>query len=668
MELPIDQSVFLEAKRQEPRKRSRFVYRIMMAASLLTVAGLGVLAFVSASVAERTLDQDARSESRLMGQGAADRITAWLEARRRLLEALADGIELTGAAESEASLRQLLHAKTLTDTFYPVHFGLPDGVHIREPNLQMPVGYDPRTRGWYQAAAVEKQTIVTKPFVSAAADGSLGITIARAVQGPNGVAGVAGGNVELSAIRDFLRGLPLEGKGYAFLVDSEGTVLVHPEQQKVLKPLDGGFDPGAADGAMRETSGAGSGRLAGFFPISSVPSARWFVGISLDRGKVLEPVHAFRRMLVLVVVITVLVLVLCLGLIISRLVARPIAAISSSMRELAKGNLDAEVPAQGRSDEIGEMADALVIFRHSMVENARLAAEQNSLKARAEQEKVQAMNQLADAFEATVGNVISSVSEEAGQIELRAREMAAAASKTGSLTGAVNNVTKETAINVQSVAAATEALSSAIGEISRQVHLSSSTADQAVSAANRTNEKVSGLLSAVGRIGAVVDLISSIANQTDLLALNATIESARAGELGKGFAVVATEVKALAGQTARATEEIASQVQGIQSVTDEAAHELRKVSEIIATISSYSALIASAVEEQGAATQEISRNIQQAAAGTSKVSSNITVVNEAAMRGDAVANDVLHAARQLTTQAGVLDGEVRRFIGSVRAT
>ncbi|OAF19677.1 hypothetical protein AXW67_35920 [Bradyrhizobium neotropicale] len=638
----------------------------MIAASLLTVAGLGALAFLSASVAEKMLDQDARSESRLIGQGAADRITAWLEARRFLLEALADEIELTGVAGSEADLRLLLRSKTLTDTFYPVHFGRPDGIHIREPNLQMAAGYDPRTRGWYQAAAAEKQTIVTKPFVSAAADGGLSITIARAIHGRDGLAGVAGGNVELTAIRDFLKGLPLEGKGYAFLVDSEGTVLVHPEQEKVLKPLASGFDLRTADGTIRETSGAGQAGLVGFFPISSVPSAKWFVGISLDRTKVLEPIFAFRRMLILVVAITVLMLVLCLGLLISRMVAKPIAAITNSMRELAKGNLNVEVPAEGRSDEIGEMAEALVIFKRGMVENGRLAAEQDKLKARVEHEKALAMAQLADAFEATVGSVINSVSVEAGQIEARAQEMAAAASKTESLTGAVTDVTKETAVNVQSVAAATEELSSAIGEISRQVHLSSSTAEQAVSVANSANEKVSGLLSAVARIGAVVDLISSIAHQ--MLALNATIESARAGELGKGFAVVATEVKALAGQTAKATEEIAAHVHDIQSVTDEAAQELRKVSEIIAAINSYSAMIASAVEEQGAATQEISRNIQQAAAGTNSVSSNIAVVNEAAIGGDAVANDVLHAARQLATQASLLGREVRRFLGNVRAS
>src|SRR5690606_8403400 len=156
-------------------------------------------------------------------------------------------------------------------------------------------------------------------------------------------------------------------------------------------------------------------------------------------------------------------------------------------------------------------------------------------------------------------------------------------------------------------------------------------------------------------------------SQTNLLALNATIEAARAGEAGKGFAVVASEVKNLANETAKATDEITGQIAGIQQATRDAVDAIQAIGETIGRINEIATTIASAVEEQGAATQEIARNVQQAAAGTQEVSSNIAGVTQAAGDTGSAASQMLAASGELARQGDVLSDEVGKFLQAVRA-
>ena len=192
-------------------------------------------------------------------------------------------------------------------------------------------------------------------------------------------------------------------------------------------------------------------------------------------------------------------------------------------------------------------------------------------------------------------------------------------------------------------------------------------AGEAVGQARSTTERVSELSKAASRIGDVVELINTIAGQTNLLALNATIEAARAGEAGRGFAVVASEVKALAEQTAKATGEISQQISGIQSATEDSVGAIKEISGTIEKLSEVAGAIAAAVEEQGAATQEISRNLQQAAQGTQQVSSNITGVQRGAGETGSASSQVLAAAQTLSSDSSRLKLEVDKFVDSVRA-
>ncbi len=354
------------------------------------------------------------------------------------------------------------------------------------------------------------------------------------------------------------------------------------------------------------------------------------------------------------------------GLWIGRSVSRSVKTLDGKMRSLADGTLDITLTEVARRDEIGTMARSVAFFRDRLVEAERLRADQDAAALRAEAEKRGILLQLADGFERSVGDMMHSVTKEAADMETETRDMGSAIAQTERLAAAVSAATEQTSSNVQTVAAASEQLASSIDEIGRQVAASSQVAHEAVDLAGRANAKVSGLAEAANRIGAVVELINSVASQTNLLALNATIEAARAGEAGKGFAVVASEVKTLATQTARATDEIASQIGSIQSVTQEAVEEIQGVSQVIGRISEIATTISAAVEEQGAATKEISRNVHQAAAGAQEVAANIAGVTAATGRSGQLAGAVLATSGDLAANVKALNNEVESFLKTVR--
>jgi methyl-accepting chemotaxis protein len=220
---------------------------------------------------------------------------------------------------------------------------------------------------------------------------------------------------------------------------------------------------------------------------------------------------------------------------------------------------------------------------------------------------------------------------------------------------------------VQSVASATEEMTSSVNEISRQVQESAKIAGDAVKQAQETDARINELSQAAGRIGDVVKLITAIAEQTNLLALNATIEAARAGEAGRGFAVVASEVKALAAQTGKATEEISAQIAGMQTATQDSVAAIKAIGGTIGRISEIASTISAAVEEQGAATQEIARNVGEAAKGTQQVASNITDVNRGASETGSASAQVLSSAQSLSSESNHLKLEVDKFLSTVRA-
>ena len=347
-------------------------------------------------------------------------------------------------------------------------------------------------------------------------------------------------------------------------------------------------------------------------------------------------------------------------------IVSPVNGMTAAMNLLAKGDKTVEIPATGRKDEVGEMARAVLIFKENMIRADQLTADQLK-EHEARSKRADLVANLTKTFDSQVGEVLGAVTSASSQLQSTAGSMSATAEETSKQAIAVSSASEQASANVQTVASAAEELSSSIAEISRQVTQSSEIASRAVGEADRANQMVQGLVSASQKIGAVVALITDIANQTNLLALNATIEAARAGEAGKGFAVVAAEVKNLANQTARATEEIGGQIAGIQTATHEAVQTIESIGKIIVNIHEIAASVAAAVNEQGAATQEIARNVEQAAVVTQDVTSNISHVNKAANDTGAAATQVLGAARDLSRQSEGLKAIVQSFLGQMRA-
>ncbi|BAI70845.1 methyl-accepting chemotaxis protein [Azospirillum sp. B510] len=355
------------------------------------------------------------------------------------------------------------------------------------------------------------------------------------------------------------------------------------------------------------------------------------------------------------------------GLLLARSITRPLQQLSSNTADLAAGKLDTVVGSGWMRNEIGAMARALEVFQTNAREVERLTADQERQKAQAEAEKRRAIQELADLFEARVAEVVQQVGAGAHQVRGNAAGMLERAESANRQAATVAAASAQAGASVQTAAAATEEMSASIAEIGGQVRRSFDMVRGAVRAVEETNAHVVGLSDAAQRIGEIVGLINSIAAQTNLLALNATIEAARAGEAGKGFAVVASEVKNLANQTAKATEDIGTQIAGMQQVTGAAVTAIKGVGETVVGIDEIVGSIAGAMEQQAAATQEITRNVQEAAAGTAEVSQTIGTVSTSAAETGTAAGEVLRAAELLDGQAVTLNREVTHFIGRLRA-
>jgi methyl-accepting chemotaxis protein len=348
-------------------------------------------------------------------------------------------------------------------------------------------------------------------------------------------------------------------------------------------------------------------------------------------------------------------------------IIQPIIKMTGVMQRLAGGELESEIPSLGRRDEVGAMAKAMRVFKDNALRVRAMEAEQAVLAKKAEADRHAAIRNVADGFEKAVGNIIKTVSTASSDIEAAVGSLTKTAESTQALSATVAAASQRSSSNVQSAAAASEEMASSVSEIGRQVHLSQTIAQTAVQQAEKTNAQISELSQSASRIGEVVKMITGVAEQTNLLALNATIEAARAGEAGRGFAVVASEVKTLAAQTAKATEEITAQITQMQVATEQSVSSIRDIGDTIVKVSEISSAIAAAVEEQGAATQEIARNVQQAAEGSTQVTGRMVDVNRGALDTGSAAEQVHGLAVSLLAESNHLNVEVDAFLKSIRA-
>ena len=353
-------------------------------------------------------------------------------------------------------------------------------------------------------------------------------------------------------------------------------------------------------------------------------------------------------------------------LIISRSVARPLSAITATIKQVAEGAENVVVPHIDRADEIGALARAIRIFQEAMDRNRNLNSQvlQNS---KAREERTRRIETSVEAFREAIGGVLRAVTDNASAMRDTAQSITKAASDASGRAVAAASATEQASSNVNAVAGATEELSASVQEIGRQVRQSAGVVEQTGLRTEKSVSEIESLAAATQRIDGVLNLIQAIAAQTNLLALNATIEAARAGEAGRGFAVVAHEVKALAGQTAKATSEIGQNIGMIQTSTRNAVDAVREIGVAVREINEVTSNIAGAVDQQDAATREISANAQMAARGNGTLVTNIGSLSEAIGETNKAATSVLAASTDLTSTAETLSREVDKFFRNLRA-
>jgi methyl-accepting chemotaxis protein len=378
--------------------------------------------------------------------------------------------------------------------------------------------------------------------------------------------------------------------------------------------------------------------------------------------------HLERQSLLLTAAVSIAVLGGCLiAFLIGGGIARPIVAIAGSIKRISAGDLEIAVLGHKRSDEIGDIARAVVALSQSSLEARELRREQEEAKRHAEREREALLNDLASEFEQRVKRVVDAVSQAALGVSGNADEVVSIARKAGSSTATATAAAQATSKSMQAIASASEQMLRSVTEVARQVVVASDVSNAAVGHVSSSGEIARALTEAARRIEEVVKLIGGIAGQTNLLALNATIEAARAGEAGRGFAIVASEVKMLAAQSAKSTDEIRVQVVNIQDATTETVNLIDKIAAVIDDISRISSQVAGAVTEQDAVTREIVANIESSWAATARVATNVSDISGAVAETTQASNNMLAASTVLLAEAKELSSAADKFLTALRA-